>query len=228
MRKFGYLLTVATAGLLAALGPAAAAAPAAVVPTLTRIALGGPPANPGDLLTSSLAPGTALSLSAVPGGPVGLVCQQSVWGGQLLANPPVGGLAVIRLLNPLTIAACGDNSPGVIGVNGVAVAGLPDMLQVTGVGAFPLQIVPAPAPLQIILNLNTVAGPVVCTYQAAPPVLMGNTALGAAPWKFVNQRFQLIAGPLPFCGAAGPQSFLTASYSPVIDTTAGGTNVFVN
>ncbi|MBC3839782.1 hypothetical protein GXW82_04665 [Streptacidiphilus sp. 4-A2] len=54
---------------------------------LSLRSLGGPPANPGDLLTSSLTPGSTLSLTSTPSGGVGLFCQQSVWGGVLQANP---------------------------------------------------------------------------------------------------------------------------------------------
>jgi hypothetical protein len=67
----------------------------------------------------------------------------------------------------------------------------------------------------------------VCTYQSATSVINGNTALGSAPWQFVNQPFRLISGTLPACGSS-PTSFLTAGYSPVIDTTAAGANIFVN
>jgi len=235
MRSLRYALPALSACLLAVAGTAGAAhaatpvatTPVAAVPVLSLKALGGPPANPGDLLTSSLTPGSTLSLTSTPSGGTGLFCQQSVWGGQLLSNPALPGPAAIRLLNPLTISACTDNSPTVTGVTGVAVSGLPQTLQVTGTGTFPLQLIPLSAPLQITVNLTTSAAPsVVCVYQA-PGTLNGNTALGSQPWRFVNQQFQLISGPLPACGTT-PNGFLTAAYSPVIDTTAGGANVFVN
>ncbi|QMU70704.1 Tat pathway signal sequence domain protein [Streptacidiphilus sp. P02-A3a] len=230
MRSLRYSLPALLACALATVGmtgTAHAAPSAAATPVLSLSALGGPAANPGDLLTSSLTPGTTLSLTSTPSGGQGLFCQQSVWGGQLLANPPLPGPAVIRLLNPLTISACTDNSPTVTAVTGVAVSGLPQTLQVTGVGAFPLQLLPTSGPLQITVTLATTAAPsVVCTYQAPGP-LTGNTALGSSPWRFVNQQFNLVSGPLPACGTT-PNGFLTAAYSPVIDTTAGGANVFVN
>ena len=241
MRKYRQSLMFLAAGLLTVIAPAAAsaasagtapamtpAAAAAAVPTLTLNALGGPAAVPGDMLSSSLTPGTQLSLTTAPAGPQGLFCKQSVWNGQLLANPPVGGLAVIRVLPPATtIAACVDNNPTVIGVTGVVVNNLPDMLQVTGVGAFPIQLVPTAAPIQIVATLTTTGPPtVVCTYQAAG-VLNGNTSLGLNPWMFVNQPFQLVGGPLPACGV-NPQDFINVNYSPVIDLTKAGANVYVN
>jgi hypothetical protein len=235
MRSLRYSLPALSACVLAVAGTAGvahaatpvASAPVAAVPVLSVTALGGPPANPGDLLTSSLTPGSTLSLTSTPSGGVGLFCQQSVWGGQLLANPALPGPAVIRLLNPLTISACTDNAPTVTAVTGVAVSGLPQNLQVTGTGSFPLQILPLSTPLQLTVTLSTTTAPsVVCTYQATGP-LNGNTALGSAPWRFVNQPFRLTGGPLPACGTT-PNGFLTAAYSPVIDTTAGGANVFVN
>jgi hypothetical protein len=221
------------AGLLTVIAPAAAsAAPAgpaaAAVPTLTLNALGGPAAVPGDMLASSLTPGTQLSITTAPSGPQGLFCKQSVWNGQLLANPPVGGLAVIRVLPPATtIAACVDNNPTVIGVTGVVVNNLPTMLQVTGAGAFPIQLVPVAAPIQIVVTLTTTGPPtVVCTYQAVG-VLNGNTALGLMPWTFMNQPFQLVGGVLPACGV-NPRDFMNVNYSPVIDVTKAGANVYVN
>jgi hypothetical protein len=232
MHKFGKTLVLVTAGLLTVLAPmsaVAAAAPAAA-PTqvLTLGALAAAPVNVGDLLTSSLTPGSTLSITAAAGGGVGLFCSQSVWGGRVLANPAApGGTAVIQLLNPFTISACTDNSPTVTGVAGVAVSGLPDNLQVTSNPTYPLRILPTGAPLQIAVTLNVV-GPatVVCTYQAVG-VVMGNTTAGSNPWRFTNQPFQLTGGPLPACGT-GPTSFFSAAYSPVIDTTVGGMNVFVN
>lgn len=224
-------LAALAATALGVLGTAASAAAApsanaAATPVLSLGALGGPAANPGDLLASSLTPGTTLSLSTAPGGGVGLLCQQSVWNGQLLANPSVPGPAVIRLNNPFTIAACTDNAPTVTGVTGVAVSGLPDTLQVNGAGTFPIQLLPGSTPLQITATLATTTAPtVVCVFQAAG-VLNGNAGLGSAPWRFVNQPFKLVSGPLPACGST--TDYFTAGYSPVIDTTAAGQGVYVN
>jgi len=231
MRSLRYTLPALAASALAVVGMTGVAHAATPISTATPVlslkALGGPPANPGDLLTSSLTPGTTLSLTTTPSGGIGLFCQQSVWGGQLLSNPALPGPAVIRLLNPFTISSCTDNAPTVTSVTGVSVSGLPQNLQVTGTGTFPLQIVPLSTPLQLTVTLTTTTSPsVVCTYQSPGP-LNGNTALGSQPWRFVNQPFQLTSGPLPVCGTS-PTSFLTAAYSPVIDTTAGGANVFVN
>jgi hypothetical protein len=227
MRKFGFVLTAVAAGLLAAAGPATAAtvAPAAV-PVLTYGALNTPAVGVGDLLTSSLTPGTTLSLTTVPSGGVGLFCLQSVWGAAVTSNPAVPATAVLQLLNPFTISSCTDNNPTVTGVTGVSVTGLPDTFTVNGSGAFPLQIIPGSTPFQITVSLTTTGAPVVCTYQASGP-LNGNTSLGSAPWRFVNQPFKLAGGTLPACGTA-PTAFFTASYSPVIDNSRGGANVFVN
>ena len=229
MRRFGRIAAAASLGLtLAAASGATATATAAAgaaVPTLSVTALGGPPVNPGDTLSSSLTPGTQLSLTTAPGGAVGLFCNQSSWTGITLANPPVPGPATIRI-TAMTIAACTDNNPTVLAVSGVAVTNLPVILQVNGAGAFPIQIIPGgPPPVQIVASLTTTAGPVVCTYQAVPPT-SGNTGLGALPWRFVNQRFNLVAGPLPPCGAG--LDFFSASYSPVTDVTQLGANVYVN
>jgi hypothetical protein len=225
MRKLATLLTAVAAVAAAAL-PALPAA-AAAAPTRTVKAHGGAPVAVGDLLSSSLTPGSNLSLlTAAGGGGVGLICAQSVWQAPTLANPPVGGAAVLQITS-YTISSCVDTAPGVTGVLGVTTANLPVMLRVTGVGAFPIQIIPGPGPgpLRIVASLNTAGGAVGCTWQSVPAT-NGTTGLGALPWVFNSQPFTLIAGPLPFCGA--PNDFFTAAYSPVIDVTAGGANVFVN
>jgi hypothetical protein len=229
MHKFGKTLVLVTAGLLTVLAPMSAVAAPAAAPAqvLTLGALAAAPVNVGDLLTSSLTPGSTLSLTAAPGGGVGLFCSQSVWGGRVLANPAApGGTAVIQLLNPFTIAACTDNNPTVTGVVGVSVANLPDNLQVTSNPTYPLRIVPTGAQLQIIVTLTTKGPNVTCTYQAGG-VIAGNTSAGSNPWRFTNQPFPLVGPVQPACGT-GPTSFFSAAYSPVIDTTVGGTNVFVN
>lgn len=237
MRKPAYVLGTVAAALLAAAAtvPAASAATAsagampasnsAAVPTLTVNSPSGPPVNPGDILNSSLTSGTVLSLATSPGGGVGLFCKQSSWQAMALVNPPVGSPAVSRI-TLMTIAACADNNSGVASVSGVAVGNLPDMLQVIGAGSFPVQILPSGAPLQIVVTLVLSSGATaVCTYQSNPPI-NGNTGLGSVPWSFTNQAFALTAGPLPFCGA--PTDYFSAAYSPVIDLTQAGGNVFVN
>jgi hypothetical protein len=228
MRRLGFFIAIMIGVLFATVAPAGAATPAAAaVPVLSRTAPGGPPANPGDILTASLTPGSQLTFVSGSGGP-GLFCKQSVWGGQLMANPPAPGTAAIKLLNPFTISSCFDNAPTVTGVVGVTVGNLPETFTVSDVGGFPLQILPSPNPLMISVTLTTTGPPTVtCLYQAATGVVNGVAGPGPAPWRFINQPFQLVGGPLPACGTA-PVSFLTAQYSPVIDTTAGSTTIFVN
>lgn len=232
MRMTRYLAAAATAAAAAALALAApvTAADAATAPSgpvLTLSGVGGPPANLGDVLSAQLSPGTLLELLSSPGGGSGLFCQQSSWQGQLVSNPAVPGTAVIKLAPPLKISGCKDSNPTVTGVTGVTVNGLPALLQVTGATPYPLQILPTTAPLQIVVSLTTTTVPVVCTYQQATGVINGNTSLGSAPWSFTAQPFNLVGGPTGPCGPT-TTDFLTASYSPVIDATAGGALVYVN
>jgi hypothetical protein len=228
MRKFGYLVAAMTAGLLAAAaGPALAATPvSSATPVLSYGSLGGPAVAAGDLVTSSLDPGTVLSLTSAPSGSVGLFCKQSVFGAVVTSNPALPGPAVLQVLNPLTISSCTDNAPTVTGVAGVGVSGLPATLQVIGVAPYPLTLTPGSSPLQISVSLNTTGGAVTCVYQSPGP-LNGNTSLGSAAWRFLNQPFKLVSAPVPACGNP-PIGYLTAAYAPVIDTSKGGQNVFVN
>ena len=158
--------------------------------------------------------------------PICLFCAQSSWQARTLANPAVPGPATLQI-TAMTIASCKDTTPGVTGVVGVVATNLPVIAQVFGSGTFPIQVIPGggPGPLGITATLNTAAGAVTCVYQSLPP-LQGSTGLGSVPWTFLNQRFQLTSGPLPFCGAT--LDYYTASFSPVIDLTAGGATVYVN
>ncbi|BBA98653.1 hypothetical protein RVR_4922 [Actinacidiphila reveromycinica] len=228
MRRIGALVTVLLAALVAAAVPATAASPSAAAgPVLSQTVPGGPPVNPGDILKSSLTPGTTLNFTTVPGGPVGLFCKQSTWAAQVLSNPSAPGTAVANLLNPFSIASCFDNSPTVTGVVGVTVGSLPATVTVSDASGYPIQILPSTAPLVISYTVTTTGAPTVtCTFQAGGPVA-GSTAPGGAPWQFTNQPFKLVSGSLPACGTA-PTAFLTAGYSPVLDATAGGTTVYVN
>lgn len=229
MHRISVLAGALMAALTAAVAPSAAAAPAAATfPVLSQTVPGGPAAVPGDLLTSSLTPGTGLSFTTAPGGSVGLFCKVSTWQGQLLANPAAPGTAAIKLLNPFTISSCFDNSPTVTGVSGVTVGNLPATMTVSDTAsAYPIQILPSSVPLVIAYTVTVGSPPsVTCVFQAGGPVL-GNTAPGGAPWQFVNQPFKLTSGSLPACGTS-PTAYLTARYSPVLDATAGGTTVYVN
>lgn len=217
---------LAAAAAVPVAAASAAQAASAAVPVLTLNALGGPPANPGDLLAASLLPGSYLQLTTAPGSSTGLICRQSTWQGQLLSNPAVPGPAVIRVIAPFTIALCTDSNPTVTGVTSVAVGGLPEILQINGASPFPIQLLPSGPPLTITANLTTTAGPVTCVYQAAGPIV-GNTALGSAPLVFTNQPFNLVSGPLPPCGTT-PRDYFSAQYYPLLDTTAGNAQVYVN
>lgn len=220
------LRALVAAAAFAATAAAALPATAAAAPTLSVSSLGGPAVVVGDTLASSLTPGSVLSLTSAPGGGVGLFCPQSSWQAKTLANPAVPGPATLQPTT-MTIASCKDSAPGVTGVIGVVATNLPVIMQVTGAGGFPIQIIPGggPGPLGITATLSTTAGTIPCVYRSVPPIT-GSTALGAVPWTFVNQQFQLVGGALPFCGAA--MNYFTASYSPVIDLTAAGATVYVN
>ncbi|MFG1805336.1 hypothetical protein [Streptomyces sp. NPDC049040] len=227
MRRISTLAAALPAALLAAIVPAAAATPsAAAFPVLSQTVPGGPAVIPGDILKSSLTPGTPLNFPTAPGGSVGLFCKQSSWVGQTLSNPAAPGTAAIKLLNPFTIASCFDNSPTVTGVVGVTVGNLPATMTVSDTSGYPIQILPSTGPLVISYTVTTTGPTVTCTFQAGGPV-NGTTAPGGAPWQFVNQPFKLVSGALPACGTA-PTAYLTARYSPVVDATAGGTTVYVN
>jgi hypothetical protein len=224
MRKLGYLAAVMAATLAAAFGPlTAASAQAAAPPVLTTSS--GTAVAVGNLLASSLS--SDLSITLASGGTVGLTCQKSTWQAIVQTNPPVPGTAVLQLINPFTISACGDNAPGVIGVIGVTVSGLPTTLTVNSTGA--LQIVPAsPGTLVITVKLATATSTVVCTYTANDPV-NGHVIVppGTGPWTFIDQPLSAAGSPASICGSG--VGYFSAAYSPVIDTSLPGSpSVVVN
>lgn len=209
-----------TVGALAAAPASAAAAPASDV--LTVGAPGGAPVNPGDLLTSSLPPGSQLTVTTVPGGSTGLFCQQASLQAQVQGNPAAPGTAVLALVPPFSIASCKSSASTVISVPGVSVAGLPVKVAISDSSGFPINV----GPLQIVVSLNTTTGPVTCTYVPVGGAFPGNSVPGASVWDFTSAPFSLTGGTLPACGAS--VDYLSASFAPVIDTALGGQSVFVN
>jgi hypothetical protein len=230
MRPPRFLATAGLAGALVLAALAAGAVPATASPPPPPVLTLGSttsPANPGDSVGSQLAVGTTLQLttSPAPGAP-GLTCTQSSWQGQVLNDPVTPGPASIRFVAPFKFTGCTDNNPTVTGWNGGGMSGLPAPLLITSAApAYPIQILPFNSPLQFVLSLTTLSGPVTCVYQTSS-VINGGTTAGTNPWTFTNQPFFLVSGPPPPCGLTGV-GFLTASYGPVYDATAAA-NLTVN
>lgn len=228
-RRLAAALAIAALAAAAPMTTASAAAPATARPAsppqvLTLFALGGPAVPSGHTLSDTLQ-GTLTLLDFSSG--LGLQCTTSSWQGQVAVNPTNPSPAVITLLPSLfTISGCTDSTPGVTAVTSVTVTGLPDTLMIFG-STYLAQIQAPGGPLIITATLVTGSTSTVCTYQAIPGT-NGTIAPGSGPMTFSNQAFHQVTPPA-VCGTTTTQvALFSATYSPLIDNSAGGANVYVN
>lgn len=205
--------------------PAGASSPP--LPILT-VGTTSSPANPGDSVGAQLTGSPpVLRLTTTPGGSVGLQCTQSYWAGKVLNDPVGPGPASIQFATPFQFQGCSYlGNPMVTAVNGAGMSGVPAPLLVSSATPYyPIQILPFSSPLQIVVSLVTVSGPVNCLFRTTS-VINGSTTAGTNSWDFTSQPFGLVSGSPAACGVTGV-GFLTASYGPVYDSTVGA-NLTVN
>ena len=227
--------TVAAAATLLATGAvigtaAAAAAPAAAAPvnvlTYGAPGPGGPNVPPGHVLTGNLQAGTQATFLTAPGGPVGTRCSVSNIGVQVLGNPVAPGVATTRL-SALGFGGCVSTIPGST-VLSVTENNLPNNnVLFNDAAGFPVQFVPAGAPVQLTI-VESVPGAVLnCVWQPVGSIYQGNFANPGNRLIVANQRIQLVGGPAGPCG--GPLQFMSFTYQPVVESSIPGTPpVFVN
>ena len=209
-------LAAGTAALMvSAISPASAAD--------TVLTTGGPAGDAvavGDVLSASLASGTAATFYSSATGTSGVSCAASTFTATVTDNPAAPGTAT-ETVDAHTFGSCTSNVFGVTGVNSVTVNNLPYTTAVTSDGV--VTVSPAAGSvLQTTVVLRTLLGTINCVYQA--PSITGTSDNTDNSINFTAQAFTKTSGS-SLCFANG---YFTAKYAPVTDTNQGGATVFTN
>jgi hypothetical protein len=207
-----------TRSLLALLGTAAALSVSAIAPASADdtpvLTAGGVAVATGDVLTASLASGTAATLYSSATGTSGVSCAASAFTASVTDNPTAPGTAT-ESLSAHTFGSCTSNVIGVLGVTSVTVNNLPYTTTVASDGT--VTVTPAAgSTIQTTVVLRTLLGSINCVYQA--PSLTGTSSNTDNSITFTNQAFTKSSGS-SLCFASG---YFTAKYAPVSDTTQSG------
>ncbi|MFJ8106389.1 Tat pathway signal sequence domain protein [Streptomyces sp. NPDC096132] len=165
----------------------------------------------GDVLTASLASGTAATLYNSSTGTSGVSCATSTFTAQVTDNPAAPGTATESLTGQ-TFSNCTSNVLGVTGVTSITVNNLPYTTTVTSDGVVTVTP-PSGSTVQTTLVLRTLLGSITCVYQA--PSLAGTASNDDNSIAFANQAFTKSSGST-LCPSAG---YFTAKYAPVTDGT---------
>ncbi|MEE1757945.1 MULTISPECIES: Tat pathway signal sequence domain protein [unclassified Streptomyces] len=209
-------LAAGTAALMvSAISPASAADT-----VLTTGGAAGDAVAVGDVLSASLASGTAATFNSSATGTSGVSCAASTFTATVTDNPAAPGTAT-ETVDAHTFGSCTSNVLGVTGVNSVTVNNLPYTTTVTSDGV--VTVSPASGSvLQTTVVLRTLLGTINCVYQA--PSITGTSDNTDNSINFTAQAFTKTSGS-SLCFANG---YFTAKYAPVTDTTQGGATVFTN
>ncbi|WP_329269555.1 Tat pathway signal sequence domain protein [Streptomyces sp. NBC_01451] len=209
-------LAAAVAGLsVAAVTPASAADT-----VLTINSAAGDAVAVGDVLSASLATGTAATLYSSATGTSGVSCAASTFTAEVTDNPAAPGTAT-ESVTAHTFGTCTSNVLGVLGVTSVTVNNLPYTTVVGSDGT--VTVTPAAGSvIQTTVVLRTLLGSINCVYQA--PSLTGTTGTADNSINFTAQAFTKSSGS-SLCFSSG---YFTAKYAPVTDVTQGNATVFVN
>ncbi|BBC32086.1 Tat pathway signal sequence domain protein [Streptomyces graminofaciens] len=211
---------LALAGTTAALLVSAVSPASAADTVLTTGGLAGDAVVQGDVLSASLASGTAATFRSSATGTSGVSCAASTFVASVEDNPAAPGTAT-ESVTAHTFGNCTSNVVGVLGVTGVTVNNLPYTTTVTSEGV--VTVTPAAdSVLQTTVVLRTLLGTINCVYQASS--ISGTASNTDNSINFTNQAFTKTSGS-SLCFATG---YFTAKYAPVADTTQGGATVFVN
>ncbi|QFR01028.1 Tat pathway signal sequence domain protein [Streptomyces phaeolivaceus] len=209
-------LAAGTAALMvSAISPASAADT-----VLTTGGLAGDAVAVGDVLSASLASGTAGTFRSSATGTSGISCAASTFTATVTDNPAAPGTAT-ESVDAHTFGSCTSNVLGVLGVNSITVNNLPYTTAVTSGGA--LTVTPAAdSVIQTTVVLRTLLGTINCVYQA--PSITGTSDNTDNSINFTAQPFTRTSGS-SLCFATG---YFTAKYAPVLDTAQGGATVYTN
>jgi len=213
---------LALVGVVAALSVSATPASAADS-VLTTGSAGGDAVAVGDVLSASLATGTAATLYSSSTGTSGVSCSASTFTATVTDNPSAPGAATESLTgHTFDTSSCTSNVVGVLGVTSVTVNNLPYTTTVASDGT--VTVTPAAgSTVQTTVILRTLLGSITCVYQA--PSLSGTASNTDNSIAFTNQQFTKTSGS-SLCFSNG---YFTAKYAPVTDTSqTGSPAVYVN
>ncbi|WP_278187414.1 Tat pathway signal sequence domain protein [Micromonospora sp. R77] len=211
---------LATVALLTSL---LGAAPAAAAPTsslassvLTYGSVGGSAVAVGHVIQAGLASGTSATFYSTTTGTTGVKCAASSFSAKVLTNPTAPGTAT-ESLTAQTFGSCTTNVLGTTGVSSITVNNLPYTTSVTSAGAVTIS-----GSIQSTIVLNTLLGPITCVYKTAG--LNGTAVNSTNSIVFTNQVLTKSSGP----STCFSTSYFSVRYSPVKDSTVGGSPVYVN
>ena len=216
MRKPLLLAATAAATAMLVLSSAAPAL-AATHDVLTTGKVGGPNVAVHAVVKAGLKAGT-MAAFVKPGTTIGVRCKMSAVTGNVTANPPRPGTAVVSVTVD-TFAGCTPSIPGVTRVLSLTSRDLPYRTTVSDAKGFPVTVVKTSS----MIRLMTVGGPITCIYSAAK--ISGHASNTGQTVSFSNQVLTRSGGS----GLCLARVEFSATYGPVTDNSeTGHPHVFVN
>jgi hypothetical protein len=183
---------------------------------LTHGSVGGSAVAVGDVIEASLASGTSATFYSSATGTSGVKCAASSFSATVTSNPPAPGTAT-ESLTAQSFSNCTTNVLGTTGVRSITVNNLPYETSVTSDG-----VVTISGSISSTVVLSTLLGTINCVYQTTS--LTGTADNDTNSIVFTNQVLTKVSGSLLCFNTA----YFSVRYSPVLDTTQGGSPVYVN
>jgi hypothetical protein len=213
-RSWSAAVAVMAATLAATFGAVPASAAGSV---LTVGSLGGPPAQPGDIVKASGTATFLLNSSSTAGIRCRLTAQATVQ-----TNPPAPGTAV-TFLTSLPFSSCVSNLPTFV-VGSVTADNLPYRASLASSLAVAVSGGPTGRPVQVSIVGDVGDLTIICVYRPDN---------GQIPGRYSNSDNAITLGGMGFMQVSGstlcPNPLLfTARMAPVVDSTQGSRLVFVN
>lgn len=221
MRRYGRIsVGLAAVALLTSLvgaAPAVASASSSLDSTvLTHGSVGGSAVAVGDVIEANLASGTAATFYSSATGTSGVKCAASSFSATVTSNPAAPGTAT-ESLTAQSFSSCTTNVVGTTGVRSITVNNLPYETSVSSDG-----VVTISGSISSTVVLSTLLGTISCVYQTTS--LTGTADNATNSIVFTNQVLTKVSGSLLCFNTA----YFSVRYSPVLDTTQGGSPVYVN
>jgi hypothetical protein len=180
-------------------------------------------------VSANLKSGTKANFFTTSNGTSGASCSASTLTATVTSNPAAGGTAG-ESLTAQTFSSCTSNIAGVTKVNSVTVNNLPYTVTANGSTKAITLSGGSAGSIQATVSLGTVLGNVTCTYKAGTTSSGGGSLSGTGSntdnsITLSNQQFTKSSGS----GLCPTNSFLSATYAPVQDTSVSGSPaVFLN